>query len=183
MVEEDIEHNYLYKKIESIEHRLESHVTKIEQRLDQLVHIMGAVASLQERETRNADSIKELRNSLKDSFDKFDRAVERIHGRLDSINKSMDTDLMKHSEYRTDLDTKINTVNNEVSKWRERGFGLWVGVSLLVLTLQILGGYIIKSTADDYKVTKNQVVEISKIQINHGQELIKLNRAVAPPTP
>lgn len=185
MAEDNIEHGYLYKKIDSIEHRLESHVTKIEQRLDQLVHIMGAVASLQERETRNADSIKEIKSSLRDSFDKFEKAVERIHGRLDMINQSMDADVSTQASSSKQLEQKIEGVSNEVVKWRERAVGLWVGIGFLVVVVQVLGGFVLNSFNEEYKVTKSQVVEISKKQAEDHQEilLIKKNHFSSVPGP
>jgi DNA repair exonuclease SbcCD ATPase subunit len=175
MADEEVEHTYLFKKIESIESRLESHVTKIEQRLDQLVNIMGAVATLQERETRNADSIREIKGSIKDSFDKFERAIERIHDRLDTINKNMDSNILAVSESKNILETEIKRVDSEVSKWKDRGVGLWLGISALIICLQILGGYILQSTVEDYKQTKARVEEINKKEIELENTLGKIN--------
>lgn len=178
---EEIEHTYLYKKIDSIEHRLESHVTKIEQRLDQLVHIMGAVASLQERETRNADAIKDIRLSIKDSFERFEKAIERLHGRLDSINKSIDQEAISRADTERTLDVQIKSVSGEVSKWRDRGIGLWLGLSLLVFVLQGFGGYMLKSVNEEYLITKAQIVEISKRQVELSHDVSKINSHIFKP--
>lgn len=175
MEKDNIEHSYLYKKIDSIEQRLENHVTKIEQRLDQLVSIMSAVATLQERETRNADAIKDIKMSIKDSFEKFDKAVERIHGRLDMINKSMDNDINTYVDASKDLEHQIKDVEAEVAKWKERGVGLWLGISALIVCIQIMGGYILKSVTEEYKVTKGIVLDLTEAQKKTEQELIKLN--------
>lgn len=178
MAEQADEHTYLYKKIESIESRLESHVTKIEQRLDQLVNIMGAVATLQERETRNADSIREIKGSIKDSFDKFERAIERIHERLDNINKNMDNNILLVSEAKGALETEITRVDSEISKWKDRGIGLWLGITALIVCLQVLGGYILQSTIEDYRANKIRVEEISRKQIEMENQISKLNSSV-----
>ena len=180
-MEEQIEHTYLYKKIDSIEHRLESHVTKIEQRLDQLVHIMGAVAALQERETRNADAIKDIRSSIKESFERFEKAVERLHGRLDSINKSIDHEASIRVDTERNLEVQIKTVNGELSKWRDRGIGLWLGLSLLVFVVQGFGGFMLKSVNEEYLVTKAQIVEVSKRQVELSHDISKLNAQVFKP--
>jgi tetrahydromethanopterin S-methyltransferase subunit G len=180
MGEENAEQNYLYKKIDSIESRLESHVTKIEQRLDQLVHIMGAVAALQERETRNADNIKEVKSSLKDSFERFEKAIERLHSRLDDMDKAMDSEVEECSVKNKYLGSKIDGVSSEVSKWKDRAFGLWLGLSFLVFVSQGYGSLALKSFTDEYASTKTQVVEIHKKQMETSQQLELLTSRIFP---
>lgn len=175
MDNDNIEHSYLYKKIDSIEHRLESHVAKIEQRLDQLVTIMGSVATLQERETRNAGAIREIRLSIKESIDKFDKAIDRIHGRLDEVSKSVDAGMEIYSDNNKEIEKEIRRVDGEVSKWRERGLGLWVGISALIIALEVLGGIILTNVQEEYKVTKAQVINLAENQRKMEQELVKAN--------
>lgn len=175
-----IEHGYLYDKIDSIEARLESHVTKIEQRLDQLVHIMSAVASLQERESRNAESIKEVKNTLKESFERFEKAIDRLHLRLDDINKAVDAEAVACDTKEKNLDGKIKVVSSEVSKWKDRAFGLWLGLSFLVFISQGYVGMAFKSFSEEYSNTKTQVVEITRKQTELSNTLDSLNLRVFP---
>lgn len=169
------EHTYLYKKIDTIENRLESHVTKIEQKLEQLVSIFGAVAALQEREVRNSDTIKELKSSIKDSLLKTDRDIAKIHDRIDVINKIIEGGTVTQAISVKDIETHISKVNDEVVKWRERGIGLWVGITALIFSIQIMGGYILKSFDDAYKVTKTQVLDMSRRQLELEKEVAKAN--------
>lgn len=163
-MDEKAEHSFLYKKIDSIETRLESHVTKIEQRLDQLVHIMSAVAALQERETRNADGIKEVKITLKDSFDSFQKAIERIHIRLDEVHEEQEKESDNCITRDKEVSTKVRSVETELAKWRDRGIGLWLGLSLLVFVIQGYGSMVLNSYMEEYKVTKATVVELSRKQ-------------------
>ena len=163
-MDEKAEHSFLYKKIDSIETRLESHVTKIEQRLDQLVHIMSAVAALQERETRNADGIKEVKTTLKDSFDSFQKAIERIHIRLDEVHEEQEKESDNCLTRDKEVSTKVRSVETELAKWRDRGIGLWLGLSLLVFVIQGYGSMVLNSYMEEYKVTKATVVELSRKQ-------------------
>lgn len=179
-MDEKIEQNYLYKKIESIETRLESHVTKIEQRLDQLVHIMGAVAALQERETRNADNIKEVKSTLKESFERFEKAIDRLHHRLDDMDKSIDAETDECSVRNKSLKDKIDVVSSEVSKWKDRAFGLWLGLSFLVFISQGYGSLMLKSFSDEYNNTKAHVAEISKKQQETAQQVEILTSRLFP---
>ena len=163
-MDEKAENSFLYKKIDSIENRLETHVTKIEQRLDQLVHIMSAVAALQERETRNADSIKDVKINLKDSFDAFQKAIERIHTRLDEVQEEQELESSKCVVRDKEVSGKVRSVESELAKWRDRGIGLWLGLSLLVFIVQGYGGMVINSYMEEFKVTKSVVAEISRKQ-------------------
>ncbi len=171
------EHGYLYKKIDAIEHRLETHVSKIEQRLDQLVHILNTVASLQEREVRNAESIKELKQNIKETLEKGEKVVSKLHDRIDEINKSIDIDADHQIKIIQTVEEHINKVNDEVVKWRERGVGLWVGITALIFCIQIMGGYILKSFDDNYKATNAQVLNISNRQLDLEQELLKIKKS------
>jgi chromosome segregation ATPase len=173
-MDEKTESSYLYKKIDSIEHRLESHVTKIEQRLDQLVHIMSAVAALQERESRNADGIREVKTTLKESFERFQKALERIHRRLDELHSEQEKEIDACVTRDKELSTKVNEVQSEVSKWRDRGVGLWLGLSLLVFIIQGYGGMVLSSYMEEYKATKVAIVEMSKKQLETSKEVERL---------
>ena len=63
---------------------------------------MRMVATLQEKETHNSDNIVQVRNALKDSVDGFNKTIERIHVRLDEIEKTHKTtdDIVKNTETR-----------------------------------------------------------------------------------
>ena len=56
--------NILAKSIESLETRFDIHVTKTENKLDQIVDILQTVASLQERDHHQSDEIKRLNTSV-----------------------------------------------------------------------------------------------------------------------
>jgi len=178
MATNDSEHSFLSHKIDTIETRLEGHVSKIEQRLDQLVHLMQAVASLQEKESRNADSVTELKKSMKESIDKFDKSVERIHARFDKIDDEQEKDLDAMFEKSLALEEKIGTVNEKVAKWMNRGIGLWIGISGLVVILQTVGGMVLSSFKDEYSTTKAQIVEMAKRQNELENDLSRINNSI-----
>ena len=171
----DIEHDYLLKKIDQIETRLEGHVVKIEQRLDQMVSLMQAVTSLQEKETRNADSIKDVKTTLKESLDKFDKTIGRIHDRLDKLDDISDMEGKEIISKTSALSTNIKEVDDKVSKWMNRGIGLWIGVSALVVVLQTGGALVLNSFKDEYLSTKSQIIEISKRQNEIEQDITRIN--------
>ena len=177
-MDETVEHNYLYKKIDAIEHRVEVHISKIEQRLDQLVNILGSVSSLHDRENRNTESIVEIKANIKEALEKGEKAITKLHDRIDDINKSIEDDTICFNNTTSGIDRHVTEVNDEVVKWRERGIGLWVGVTALIFCIQIMGGYILKSFDEAYKVTKTQVLDMSRRQMEVEQELTKLNNAL-----
>jgi peptidoglycan hydrolase CwlO-like protein len=155
------ENDYLIRKIDSIESKLDSYVVKIEQKLDQIVHIMQAVASLQEKESRNADSIRELKTDMKETVEKFNQTVVRIHERLDKLDELFDQERDHLAGKSALLDGKINQVDEKVSKWMNRGIGIWLAASLFIVILQSVGGLIIRNTMDDFHQLKaqNQTLE------------------------
>lgn len=173
-----MENEFLIKKIDSIETRLESHVSKIEQRLDQIVHIMQAVAALQEKESRNSDSIKELKEMLKVSVDKFDRSVTRIHERLDAFDDIHDNHDTKYAAKFQTLDEKINKTSEEVSKWMNRGIGIWLAISAVVIIIQSIGGFVLSSFKDDYQATKTQISEMTRRQNEIEQDITRLRNTI-----
>lgn len=175
MADDNREHTYLLSKIESIESRLDGHVVKIEQKLDQIVHIMQAVASLQEKESRNADSIKELKSTLKESVEKFDKTISRIHSRLDELETIAKTDKDTQAAKCSLSDAKIVAVDEKVSKWMNRGIGLWIGISALVIVLQTGGALFINSITNEYQATKTQMADIGKRQNEIEQDIVRIN--------
>lgn len=179
-MDDKIEQSYLYKKIDSIEHRLESHVTKIEQRLDQLVHLMSAVAQLQERESRNAEGIKEVKGTLKESFEVMQKAIERLHLRLDNIEDSQNEEVARCETRGSKVGSQVRTIEAEVAKWRDRGIGLWLGLSLLVFVIQGYGGMVLNSYIEDHKQTKVIITEVTRKQIELTQEISRLTSQVYP---
>lgn len=170
--------SFMLHKINNIESRLESHVTKIEQKLDQLVVLMQSVSALQEKESRNAAAIVEAKENLKDSIDRFDKSVERIHIRLDKIDDESEKDMnLMFTQVRT-LDEKINSVDEKTNKWMNRGIGLWIGVSGLVVVLQAAGGFILSSFKDEYNSTKTQMAEIIKRQNELDQDIARIANTI-----
>jgi DNA repair exonuclease SbcCD ATPase subunit len=172
------ESTYIYNKIESIESRLEGHVSKIEQRLDQLVHIMQAVAALQEKETRNADSIRELKVQLKESVDAFTKTVTRIHDRLDNMEAAQ---LREHhilEERDAELERNVKSVDDKIDKWINRAAGLWMGLSAIIIILQGIGGVFLSSFKEEYQITKVQINDISKRQTELEQDHGRLSNTV-----
>jgi predicted nucleic acid-binding Zn-ribbon protein len=174
----EVEQQYLLKKIDSIETRLEGHVTKIEQRLDQIVHLMQAVAQLQEKESRNAESIKDVKLTLKESVDKFDRTISRIHDRLDKIDSDNEKERSDFTGSSVELGKEIKSVEVKVDKWMNRGIGLWIGISALVIVLQTIGGLVLTSFKDDYSSVKTQQNELSKRQNELEQDIGRVGNNV-----
>lgn len=174
----DSTNDFILQKIDSIETRLESHVSKIEQRLDQIVNLMQAVATLQEKESRNAETIREIKVSLKDSIDKFDKTVTRVHERLDRHDELANAD-QKEAELKLKaLDLKIGDVDKKVSQWINRGIGIWLAMSFLVVIVQTLGGFFINSFKDEYAASKTQIIEVQKRQNEIEQDLSRISNTV-----
>jgi DNA repair exonuclease SbcCD ATPase subunit len=174
----EVEHEYLLRKIDSIETRLEGHVSKIEQRLDQIVHLMQAVAALQEKESRNADAIKEVKVQLKESVDSFNKTVSRVHERLDKLDEIAEKEHGVIEGKQKELDVKILAVDEKVSKWMNRGIGIWIGISALVVVLQTIGGIVLSSFKDEYNTTKTQMTEIGKRQNELEQDINRINNNI-----
>ena len=175
---QDTEPNYILHKIDSLEARVDSHISKIEQRLDQLVHLMQAVATLQEKESRNADSVIDMKKSVKESMDKFDKSVERIHTRLDKIDDDSEKDMGAMFEKNRSLEKSIAIVDEKVAKWMNRGIGIWIGISVLVVVLQTIGGFVLSSFKDEYITTKTQIVEMVKRQNELENDVSRINTTV-----
>lgn len=179
--------DYLLKKVESIESRLENHVVKIELKLDQIVDIMRQVAALQEKETRNASDIQELKVDLKSSITDFRDAILRVHDRLDR-NDQHHSDLEQtfnikvNQAEKTGADIcdkvkeKITNTDNKVESWINRGIGAWVVGSFMLIIIQGVGAWIVKETIADFKHSQAQILDLQ--QTSKAIE-IKVNQLIA----
>jgi uncharacterized phage infection (PIP) family protein YhgE len=170
---------FVLKKIEIVESKLENHVEKIGAKLDQLVEIMRTVAQLQEREARNSEDIVELRKSLRESMDNYTRAVTRIHERLDKnedeqkkqekeivgqiseVAKAIEHRIEKIEETeelkREKLETDVREVENKLNTWLNRGIGAWAAASVLLLVIQAIGGYLLNNMKDEFNAARQQI--------------------------
>lgn len=180
----DDTNQFLLKKIGDVETKLENHILKIEQRLDTIVSIMQQVTMLQERESRNSDDIKELKETLKDTIGAFNNTVQRVHVRLDEIEharanyareydmgvKDVESKIMsKLDTFKKETDTTHQILNSntqeidmKVSRWMNRGIGIWTAASIFVVILQALGGFLLSNLKDDYQGMKSQVGAIER---------------------
>lgn len=170
------ETSYLLKKVEGLEMRFENHISKIDTKLDQLFRILESVATIQEREQRNSDDIREVKQIMRDTLDKFDNTIRRIHDSLDKkdfarqeeqkdLNKKILTIESELESMIEVVDSKVIIVDKKVAAWLNRGVGLWTGLSILVLVFQVIGGFFVSSIRDDYKSIKSQVADINRKQI------------------
>jgi hypothetical protein len=165
--------DYLLSKVDSIENRLEKHVVKIESRLDQIIDIMKTVAQLQEREANNSDDIKELKGNLKETIEAFKVANLKMHDRIDSVvdkTKIMegvfDSKVLETVKTRDTLcdsvNGKVSDIDSKVEKYLNRGIGGWFVGSILIIALQGLGVWVIKTNIDETKELRALVIENKK---------------------
>lgn len=184
------ESSFLIRKVESIETRLENHVTKIELKLDQIVEIMREVATLQEKESRNAEDILEVKSSLKEVVEGFNRTIERVHARLDTIDNKHD-EIERDFSKRVDevkkakeescsiVDSKIRKTDEKVNTWLNRGIGAWIAASILLLVIQGIGGIVIKSIQEDFQSMQVKIMESQKRDIEFEKTLSTLRQEMS----
>ena len=165
-------------KVDLLEIRLENYVSKIDQRLDQIVTLMQAVAALQEKEARNSDAIKELKDGIKESVDKFEKTVDRIHVRLAHIIEEQEREKDALFDQIRSANSKTSEVNEKVDKWVNRGIGLWSGISIFVVVVQSVGGYMLSEFKKEFDQQKVQITEVTKRQNDLENDISRINSTV-----
>lgn len=126
------------KRLEKTEADFVGHLQKVEDRLDQLVDLTKTVAVLQQQNAQHNDTITELRTQMRESTDKFQTSLARLHTRMDEIQNHQ-RDKMELLAKEMAIDVKANeiaiyAVDKELKTWLNRGWGAWVIFALVVGT-------------------------------------------------
>lgn len=112
------------------------HLKKVEDRLDQLVDLTKTVAVLQQQNAQHNDTITELRTQMRESTDKFQTSLARLHTRMDEIqNHQRDKMELLAKEMAIDVkanEIAISSVDKELKTWLNRGWGAWFIFALVV---------------------------------------------------
>ena len=102
----DPTNNIFLKSIESLEKRLDDHVTKTGIKLDQIVEILQTVASLQERDQHQSEEIKRINAAIDVLF-----TEHRKHNAEDIANHNIIHE--KHMALRTEFDQNMINLRHE----------------------------------------------------------------------
>lgn len=106
--------NNLNDRVDKTERDFVGHLQKVEDRLDQLVDLTKTVAVLQQNTVNQTDQINELRVQFRETVQKIDTSISRIHNRLDELNTNQRDKIeivSKELETRTDiLEEKFNSI-------------------------------------------------------------------------
>jgi hypothetical protein len=102
--------NTLNSRIEKTESDFVGHLQKVEDRLDQIVDLTKTVAVLQQHSSHNTDQITEMRNSMRESGQKMDVSISRIHTRLDEISNAQRDRMELHTK---DSDMKLSSLDSK----------------------------------------------------------------------
>ena len=163
----------LSHKIHQIESRFDSHTSRVEDRLDQLVDLMRQVAILQEREMKNADTIREIKDGIRRSHDRVDTLVSQIDSNNTAIKNQYTAHVEKHfnkiDEDVSKLKAKVEDTDETLKSWLNRGKGAWYVMVFTFVLMQSGGAYLF-----------SQLVErLDKIEVTQQQQgkLIKENES------
>lgn len=123
-------------RLERTESDFVSHLQKVEDRLDQLVDLTKTVAVLQQQNTQHNDALGELRTAMRETTDKFQTSLTRLHHRIDEI-QSHQRDKMDLHNKETALAIKANeiatsNVDKELKTWLNRGVGAWAIFAVII---------------------------------------------------
>ena len=120
------------------------HLQKVEDRLDQIVDLTKTVALLQQATSQQTDTISEVRMQLRESSNKFDTSIARIHTRLDEISThqrdKIELVTKEHDIKVEAVKVKAENTDKELKAWLNRGWGAWA-IMLLVLAAVQTGFY------------------------------------------
>lgn len=142
----------LSQKVDSMESHYEQHSSKVENRLDQLVDIMRQVAILQEREMKNADTIREIKDGIRRSHERIDS----ILGQIEDHSSDLKTQYTLYIEKETnkfdgkfkDLDVQVKTTDETLKSWLNRGKGAWYVMVISFAIVQAGAGYMFTQIVD-----------------------------------
>lgn len=133
----------LTRRLEKTESDFVGHLQKVEDRLDQLVDLTKTVAVLQQQNAQHNDALGELRAAMRETTDKFQISMTRLHTRIDEIQNHQRDKLELHSK-ETALAIKTNeisigNVDKELKTWLNRGVGAWVIFAVVIGAAQTIG--------------------------------------------
>jgi vacuolar-type H+-ATPase subunit I/STV1 len=164
------EENHLFShKLHQLESRLDNHTQRVEDRLDQLVDLMRQVAVLQDREMKNADTIREIKDGIRRSHERIDAIVTQIETNSDTLK----THYSLHSEKESDkifgvidkLDCRLDDTEAELRSWLNRGKGAWYVMLFTFVLVQSGGAYLFSQLVD----------RLDKIETNQQQSNKRFN--------
>lgn len=165
----------LTRRLEKTESDFVGHLQKVEDRLDQLVDLTKTVAVLQQQNAQHNDALGELRTAMRETTDKFQTSMARLHTRIDEIQTHQHDKMELHSK-ETALAIKTNeiatsNVDKELKTWLNRGVGAWVIFAVIIGAAQTFGFRWLDSI-DREKVQMVQTLEaVSKNQALMEQRL------------
>lgn len=165
----------LTRRLEKTESDFIGHLQKVEDRLDQLVDLTKTVAVLQQQNAQHNDALGELRIAMRETTDKFQTSMARLHTRIDEIQTHQRDKMELHSK-ETALAIKTNeiatsNVDKELKTWLNRGVGAWAIFAVIIGAAQTFGFRWLDSI-DREKVQMVQTLEaVSKNQALMEQRL------------
>lgn len=165
----------LTRRLEKTESDFVGHLQKVEDRLDQLVDLTKTVAVLQQQNAQHNDALGELRTAMRETTDKFQTSMARLHTRIDEIQTHQRDKMELHSK-ETALAIKTNeiatsNVDKELKTWLNRGVGAWAIFAVIIGAAQTFGFRWLDSI-DREKVQMVQTLEaVSKNQALMEQRL------------
>lgn len=133
----------LTRRLEKTESDFVGHLQKVEDRLDQLVDLTKTVAVLQQQNAQHNDALGELRTAMRETTDKFQTSMARLHTRIDEIQTHQRDKMELHSK-ETALAIKTNeiatsNVDKELKTWLNRGVGAWAIFAVIIGAAQTFG--------------------------------------------
>lgn len=165
----------LSKRVEKTETDFLGHLQRVEDRLDQLVDLTKTVAVLQQQNAQYNDSLIELRTSLRDTTEKFQNSLSRLHARIDELQIIQRDKLETYSkETAISLKTnegKIHNVDKELQMWLNRGFGAWAIFVLVAAAANVVAFRWIDAVDHDKTQIMQNVDKLSKEQSLIDQRL------------
>jgi hypothetical protein len=134
---------------------------------------MRQVAILQEREMKNADTIREIKDGIRRSHDRVDTLVSQIDSNNTAIKNQYTAHVEKHfnkiDEDVSKLKAKVEDTDETLKSWLNRGKGAWYVMVFTFVLMQSGGAYLF-----------SQLVErLDKIEVTQQQQgkLIKENES------
>lgn len=160
----------LTRRLEKTESDFVGHLQKVEDRLDQLVDLTKTVAVLQQQNAQHNDALGELRTAMRETTDKFQTSMARLHTRIDEIQTHQRDKMELHSK-ETALAIKTNeiatsNVDKELKTWLNRGVGAWAIFAVIIGAAQTFGFRWLDS------------IEREKVQMVQTLEAVSKNQAL-----
>lgn len=168
------------KRLEKTESNFGGALQRVEDRLDQLVDLTKTVAVLQQQNAQHNDTITELRTQLRDSTEKFQTSLSRLHTRMDEIqNHQRDRMELLAKEMAIDVKSNelaIHAVDKELKTWLNRGWGAWFIVALVMATANTMFFRWVDSIDKDKtqivqtveKLTKDELILEQRMQVQES---------------